>query len=202
MSIFLKIAQEEGICVEYSVKFYRTEPEKLKKVVDTIERGTAKVIVAFVSFVEMGLLIDQLSIRNITGFQMIGVESWITTKNYINPNSFNSMGGSLGFAVRKRNIEGFEDYVRKAFWDTAFPCLKGEGNSTQYALICSRYEDIFALKNYTEDVPEQRYASNVYKAVYSVAHSLHKLLECKEPEGCEKSLTIQPHEVKDKNTDE
>ncbi len=27
------IAQEEGICVEYSVKFYRTETEKLQKVV-------------------------------------------------------------------------------------------------------------------------------------------------------------------------
>ncbi|XP_051727375.1 extracellular calcium-sensing receptor-like [Ctenopharyngodon idella] len=195
MAIFVKIAQEEGICVEYSVKFYRTEPEKLKKVVDTIERGTAKVIVAFVSFVEMGLLIDQLSIQNITGFQMIGVESWITTKNYITPNSFHSLGGSLGFAVRKINIEGFADYVRKAFWDTAFPCLQGERNSSRYVLSCSRYEDIFALKNYTEDVSEQRYASNVYKAVYAVAHSLHRLLKCKEQEGCEKSLTIQPHEV-------
>ncbi|ROL42280.1 Extracellular calcium-sensing receptor [Anabarilius grahami] len=46
MAIFLKTAQEEGICVEYSVKFYRTEPEKLKQVVDTIERGTAKVVEA------------------------------------------------------------------------------------------------------------------------------------------------------------
>ncbi len=39
MAVFLKIAQEEGICIEYSVKFYRTETEKLKKVVDTIKKG-------------------------------------------------------------------------------------------------------------------------------------------------------------------
>ncbi|RXN33010.1 extracellular calcium-sensing receptor-like protein [Labeo rohita] len=195
MAVFLKIAQEEGICIEYSVKFYRTETEKLKKVVDTIKKGTAKVIVAFVSFVEMGLLIDQLSIHNIAGFQIIGVESWITTKNYITPNSFHSLGGSLGFAVRKINIEGFTDYVIKEFWDTIFPCSQSVGNSSQYALNCSRYEDLFALKNYNEDVPEQRYASNVYKAVYAVAHSLHSLLKCKEQEGCEKRLTIQPQEV-------
>ncbi|KAL1256551.1 hypothetical protein QQF64_012096 [Cirrhinus molitorella] len=195
MSVFLKIAQDEGICIEYSVKFYRTEPEKLKKVVDTIKKGTAKVIVAFVSFVEMGLLIDQLSIQNIAGFQIIGVESWITTKNYITPNSFHSLGGSLGFAVRKNNIKGFTDYVIKEFWDTTFPCSQSEGNSSQYASNCSRYEDLLALKNYNEDVPEQRYASNVYKAVYAVAHSLHSLLKCKEQEGCEKSLTIQPQEV-------
>ncbi|KTG07246.1 hypothetical protein cypCar_00035550 [Cyprinus carpio] len=46
MAVFLKIAQEEGICVEYSVKFYRTETEKLKKVVDTIKKGTAKMVEA------------------------------------------------------------------------------------------------------------------------------------------------------------
>ncbi|XP_073706973.1 extracellular calcium-sensing receptor-like [Garra rufa] len=195
MAVFLKIAQEVGICIEYSVKFYRTEPEKLKKVVDTIKKGTAKVIVAFVSFVEMGILIDQLSIQNIAGFQIIGVESWITTKNYITPNSFHSLGGSLGFAVRKINIEGFTDYVIKEFWDTTFPCSQTEGNYSQYASNCSRYEDLLELKNYNEDVPEQRYASNVYKAVYAVAHSLHSLLKCKEQEGCEKSLTIQPQEV-------
>ncbi|XP_043072531.1 extracellular calcium-sensing receptor-like [Puntigrus tetrazona] len=195
MSIFLNTAQKEGICVEYSVKFYRTEPEKLKKVIETIKRSTAKVIVAFVSLVEMGLLIEQLSIQNITGFQLVGGEGWITAKSLITPNSFLVMGGSLGFAFRKINIEGFADYVLKSFWETAFPCSKTEGNSSQLAFICSRYQDLLTLKGYNEDVPEQRYASNVYKAVYAVAHSLHRLLNCKEQAGCEKILTIQPIQV-------
>ncbi|XP_026140978.1 extracellular calcium-sensing receptor-like [Carassius auratus] len=195
MAVFLKIAQEEGICVEYSVKFYRTETEKLKKVVDTIKKGTAKVIVAFVSFVEMGLLIDQLSIQKIAGFQMIGVESWITTTNYITPNSFHSLGGSLGFAVRKINIEGFADYLLKEFWDTAFPCSQSEGNFSQYALSCSRYEELLALKKNNENVPELRYEYNVYKAVYAAAHALHSLMKCKEKKGCEKNLTIQPWQM-------
>ncbi|NP_001103759.1 olfactory receptor CG2 [Danio rerio] len=195
MAIFQKIAQEEGICVEYSVKFYRTESDKLKKVVNEIKKGTAKVIVAFVSFVEMGLLIDQLSIQNITGFQLIGVESWITTKNYFTPNSFSSLRGSLGFAVRKINIEGFIDYVIKAFWDTAFPCTKTEGNSSQYSISCTRSEDLLELKNYTEDVLEQRYASNVYKAVYAVAHSLHSLLGCENQGLCDKNKPIRPQQM-------
>nr|AAW38963.1 putative pheromone receptor CPpr14 [Cyprinidae sp. EA-2004] len=195
MAIFLNTAQKEGICVEYSVKFYRTEPEKLKKVVETIKKSTAKVIVAFVSLVEMGLLIDQLSIQNITGFQVIGGEGWITTKSLINSKSFHVLGGSLGFAFRKIIIEGFADYVIKTFWERDFPCLTNEGNYSQYALTCSSYQDLFTLKHYNEDIPEQRYASNVYKAVYAVAHSLHNLLKCKENEGCEKSLTMQPQQV-------
>nr|AAC64075.1 putative odorant receptor [Carassius auratus] len=195
MAIFLKTVQEEGICVEYSVKFYRTETEKLKKVVDTIKKGTAKVIVAFISFVEMGLLIEQLSIQNITGFQMIGVEPWITANTYFTPKSLHAMEGSLGFAMKKINIEGFAEYAMKPFWDTAFPCSKSEGNYSKYALSCSRYEELLALKNYNEDVTEHRYSSNVYKAVYAVAHSLHSLLKCIKQEGCEKGLPIQPQQV-------
>ncbi|XP_048027261.1 extracellular calcium-sensing receptor-like [Megalobrama amblycephala] len=195
MAIFLKTAQEEGICVEYSVKFYRTEPEKLQKVVDTMKRSTTKVVVAFLSRVEMVNLLEQLSIQNITGLQVIGVEAWTTAKSLITPNSFHVLGGSLGFAVRKINTEGFSDYVIKTFWDTAFPCSQTEGNSPQDNLNCSRYKDLLVLKNYNEDVSEQRYASNVYKAVYAVAHSLHSLLKCNEHEGCEKSLKIQPQQV-------
>ncbi|XP_077050180.1 extracellular calcium-sensing receptor-like [Siphateles boraxobius] len=195
MAIFLKTAQEVGICVEYSVKFYRTEPEKIQKVVDTMKRSTTKVVVAFLSRVEMVNLLEQLSIQNITGLQVVGVEAWTTAKSLITPNSFRVLGGSLGFAVRKINTEGFSDYVIKAFWDTAFPCSQTGGNSPQDNLNCSRYQDLLALKNYNEDLPEQRYASNVYKAVYAVAHSLHNLLKCKEQEGCEKNLTIQPQQV-------
>ncbi|XP_057204200.1 extracellular calcium-sensing receptor-like [Triplophysa rosa] len=195
MAIFLNTAQEEGICIEYSVKFYRTEHEKLQKVVNVIKQSTTKVIIAFLSRVEMVNLLEQLSIQNITGLQMIGVEAWITAKSLITPNSFNVLGGSLGFAVRKLDIEGFSDYVVKAFWDTAFPCSQEDGNSSQDALSCSRYQDLLVLKKYNEDVPEQRYASNVYKAVYAVAYALHSLLKCKEKEGCEKHLTIQPQQV-------
>ncbi|NP_001122034.1 olfactory receptor CG4 precursor [Danio rerio] len=195
MSIFQKIAQEEGICMEYSVKFYRTEQEKLQKVVETMKKGTAKVIVAFVSFLEMGLLIDQLSVQNITGLQMIGVKSWITSENYITPKSFHVLGGSLGFAMRKMYIEGFSDFALKTFWEKHFQCSQTKPNASNYASSCSRYNDLLMLKNYKEDVTEHRYSSNVYEAVYAVAYSLHSLLKCKERVKCEKGMTIQPQQV-------
>ncbi|KAI7802888.1 extracellular calcium-sensing receptor-like [Triplophysa rosa] len=195
MAIFLNAAHDEGICVEYSVKFYRTEPEKLHRVVNVIKHSTAKVIVVFISLIEMSLLTEQLSIQNISGLQMISGEGWITAKSLINPNSFRVLGGSLGFAFKKINIEGFSDYVIKAFWDTAFQCSQGDGNSSQDAFNCSRYQDLLVLKNYNEDVPEQRYTSKAYKSIYAVAYSLHKLLKCKVRYGCEKDLTIQPQQV-------
>ncbi|XP_073671774.1 extracellular calcium-sensing receptor-like isoform X1 [Paramisgurnus dabryanus] len=191
IATFLNTAQEEGISVEYSVKFYRTESEKLQKVVQTMKDGTAKVIVAFVSFLDMGLLIEQLSIQNITGLQMIGVFGWITVNNNINPNTFHVMRGSLNFAIRKINVQGFGDYATKSFWETDFPCSPRD----QFELNCSRFQDLLELKTYNEDVSEHRYSSNVYKAVYAVAYALHSLLKCTGQEGCEKGLTIQPQQV-------
>ncbi|XP_021323509.2 extracellular calcium-sensing receptor isoform X2 [Danio rerio] len=197
MAIFLNTAHKEGICVEYSEKFYRTEPEKLKKVVDTIKKSTAKVIVAFISFLEMRLLVEQLSAENITGLQIVGVEGWTTSKSLITPKTLNVLRGSLGFAMRKIYIEGFAEYVLKPFWDTAFPCIPNQRNDSWVILNCSRYQDLLVLKNYIEDVPEHRFSINVYNAVYAVAHALHSLFKCKEQEGCEKDLLTQPQQVVD-----
>ncbi|XP_036441548.1 extracellular calcium-sensing receptor-like [Colossoma macropomum] len=195
MAIFLEAAKEEGICVEYSEKFDRSEPAKLMKVVDTIKKGTAKVVIIFVAHIEMNILIEQLILKNVTGFQMIGVEGWITAVNLITPTSYSILGGSLGFDVGKSNIIGFSDYVVKEFWETALPCLVTTGNVSQAENNCSRYQDLFPFKNYNDDISELRYANNIYNGVYAVAHSLHSLLKCMEKQGCEKDQTIQPWQV-------
>ncbi|RXN03172.1 extracellular calcium-sensing receptor-like protein [Labeo rohita] len=64
-----------------------------------------------------------------------------------------------------------------------------------YLVLEERRNGRDALKVNNEDVPEQRYAGNVYKSVYAVAHSLHSLLKCKEKKSCETDLKIQPQQV-------
>uniref|UniRef100_A0A8B9GQJ0 Olfactory receptor C family, g6 n=1 Tax=Astyanax mexicanus TaxID=7994 RepID=A0A8B9GQJ0_ASTMX len=195
MAIFLEAAKEEGICVEYSEKFDRSEPAKLTKVVDVIQKGTARVIIMFVAHIEMNILVEQLILKNITGLQMIGVEVWITAVNLVTPTSYNVLGGSLGFDVGKANIIGFADYVLKEFWETALPCVLTEGNASQIENNCIQYMDLIPFINYNEDISELRYVNNIYSGVYAVAHSLHSLLRCKEKQGCEKKQTIQPWQV-------
>ncbi|XP_026783478.3 extracellular calcium-sensing receptor-like [Pangasianodon hypophthalmus] len=195
MAIFLNAAKEEGICVEYSEKFDRSDPAKLMKVVDVIKKGTAKVIIVFLGHVEMNVLVEELILRNVTGYQLIGVEAWITAVNLVTPTSYNVLIGSMGFDVGKLNIGGFADYVIREFWQTDFPCLNTEGNISQTEYNCSRYEEIIPFKNYNEDISELRYANNIYSAIYAVAHSLHSLLRCTEIKNCEKGKTIQSWQV-------
>ncbi|XP_053356944.1 extracellular calcium-sensing receptor-like [Clarias gariepinus] len=195
MAIFLNAAKEEGICVEYSEKFDRSDSEKVWKVVNIIRRSTAKVIIIFLTQVDMNILTDHLILKNVTGYQMIGVEGWITAVNLVTPASYNILAGSIGLDVGKMNIDGFADYVIKEFWQTAFPCLNTIGNISQTADNCKKYKNITAFENYNADITELRYANNIYNAVYAVAHSLHSLLRCTENQSCEKKKLIQPWQV-------
>ncbi|KAK2912414.1 hypothetical protein Q8A73_006527 [Channa argus] len=193
MAIFLAAAQEEGVCVEYREKFHRAEPEKLLKVVEVIQKSTARVIVAFMAHVEMNNLLEQLTLQNITGRQFIGVEAWITADSLVTPASFNVLGGSLGFAVQKANISGLEEFLIKDFWETDFKC--NETNNMADAANCKENHDLTELKDYDDDVAELRYSSNIYKAIYAVANSLHRILKCSHSQGCDKTVKALPLQV-------
>ncbi|KAF7653746.1 hypothetical protein LDENG_00078680 [Lucifuga dentata] len=190
MAIFLAAALEEGVCVEYIEKFHRTETEKLMKVVEVIRKSTARVIVGFLAHVEMNNLLEQLSLHNITGLQFVGVEAWITADSLVTPTSFSILGGSLGFAVQKANISGLDNFLIKDFWEKEFQCTDREsGTGTGH---CKENLDLIELKNYNHDVSELRYSTNIYKAIYAVAHSLHSILKCSNSQGCDKTVKVMP----------
>uniref|UniRef100_A0A3B4VS28 Olfactory receptor C family, g5 n=2 Tax=Seriola dumerili TaxID=41447 RepID=A0A3B4VS28_SERDU len=195
MAIFLAAAQEEGVCVEYTEKFHRAEPEKLMKVVEVIRKSTARVIVGFLAHVEMNNLLEQLSLHNITGRQFIGVEAWITADSLVTPTSFSVLGGSLGFAVQKANISGLNDFLIKDFWERDFKCNEANRDSMTETAPCKENQNVIELKDYNDDVTELRYSSNIYKAIYAVAYSLHSILKCSYSQGCDKMVEVTPRQV-------
>uniref|UniRef100_A0A8C9TWW5 G-protein coupled receptors family 3 profile domain-containing protein n=1 Tax=Scleropages formosus TaxID=113540 RepID=A0A8C9TWW5_SCLFO len=195
MATFVEAANQEGICIEYSVKFHRTEPEKLLKVIDTIERGTAKVVVAFLTVLEMYYFLEQLTLQNITGFQMVGTEAWITGSHLATPSSYRILGGSIGFAVTGAKIS--DNAFLKDFWETAFQCSLSKEDNSRYTKPCTGSESLTELKNQYTDTSEIRITNNVYKSVHATAYSLHNQLECTPHKGCAKNLNIEPWQVLD-----
>ncbi|XP_015225724.1 PREDICTED: extracellular calcium-sensing receptor-like [Cyprinodon variegatus] len=193
MAIFLSAAEEEGVCVEYTEKFDRAEPKKLLKVVEVIKKSTARVIVAFLAHVEMNNLLEQLSLHNITGRQFIGVEAWITADSLVTPTSYRVLGGALGFAVQKANISGLEEFLVRGFWETGFPC--NQKNNKASLTKCKENKDIMELRDNEDDVMELRYSTNIYKAIYALAYSLHSILNCSIGQACKKKVEVKPWEV-------
>uniref|UniRef100_A0A8C2WGG9 Olfactory receptor C family, g12 n=1 Tax=Cyclopterus lumpus TaxID=8103 RepID=A0A8C2WGG9_CYCLU len=195
MAIFLAAAQEEGVCVEYTEKFHRAEPEKLMKVVEVIRKSTARVIVGFLAHVEMNNLLKKLTLHNITGLQFIGVEAWITANSLVTPTSFRVLGGALGFAVQKANISGLGDFLIKDFWDTHFKCKETNRDTKAETAPCKANQDLMELNENDDDVAELRYSNNIYRAIYAVAHSLHSILKCSETQGCDRTIKVTPLQV-------
>uniref|UniRef100_A0A7N8YRJ7 Extracellular calcium-sensing receptor-like n=1 Tax=Mastacembelus armatus TaxID=205130 RepID=A0A7N8YRJ7_9TELE len=178
MATFTETAQQLGICLEYSVSFFRTDPpDKIRKIIDIIKASTSKVIVAFLSHMDMDVLIHELSKHNLTGYQWVGSESWI----------FDSQ--------TPLNSSGHEIFTE--LWETLFTCkFKETESSTGNERECTGHEDLTGVQNGFTDMSLMPIFNNVYKAVYAVAHALHSILGCNKTcqyKGQLDPLTILQH---------
>ncbi|XP_017570932.2 extracellular calcium-sensing receptor-like [Pygocentrus nattereri] len=204
MASFLKAAQEEGICVEYSESYYRTEPRsKLERVANVIRRSTARVIVAFLHSGDMKFLLEELERQPPPPLQWIGSETWIIDPEFLR---FNMCAGAIGFGVPRSVIPGLREFLLDLspaqalkspllteFWESSFSCsLKG---SSEGARECDGSEDIRALQNPYTDTSQLRVTNLVYKATYAIAHAIHGVI-CNDTQ-CDKSAKFTPWQILD-----
>ncbi|XP_036441276.1 extracellular calcium-sensing receptor-like [Colossoma macropomum] len=204
MASFLEAAQKEGICVEYSEAFYRTDSRsKLERVANVIRRSTARVIVAFVNSGEMRFLLEELARQPPPPLQWIGSETWITEPEFLR---FNMCAGAIGFGVPRSVIPGLREFLLdlspahalkshllREFWESSFSCsLKG---SSKGARECDGSEDIRALQNPYTDTSQLRFTIMAYKATYAIAHAIHGVI-CNDTQ-CDKSAKFTPWQILD-----
>ncbi|XP_058607054.1 extracellular calcium-sensing receptor-like [Onychostoma macrolepis] len=207
MASFLKAAEQEGICVEYSEAYYRTQPRsKLKRVADVIRKSTARVIVAFMGAGDIKFLLEELSLQPPPPMQWIGSEAWVTDPQMMR---FNFCIGAVGFAIPRSVIPGFRNFLLDLspeqalkfpllteFWESSFSCsLKRQTGSSTGMPACDGTEDLRALQNPYTDTSQLRITNMVYKATYAIAHALHSII-CNENQ-CDKNIKVEPRRVFD-----
>ncbi|XP_058846478.1 extracellular calcium-sensing receptor-like [Acipenser ruthenus] len=211
MATFAQEAQKQGVCIEYSEVIYRTYPrEKFIKTVDVIKKSSSRVIVAFTADIDLEILVNELLLQNVTGFQWVGTEAWISAESHKRDASYRVIGGAIGFATSNAEItglKGFLQHVRPSytpgntglnkFWETVFSCTL----PTQEKTInpCTGSESFSEINNQYTDVSELRITNNVYKAMYAIAHSIHNLITCKNgpfaDTTCTNHMKIEPWQV-------
>ncbi|XP_026087075.1 extracellular calcium-sensing receptor-like isoform X1 [Carassius auratus] len=207
MASFLKAAEQEGICVEYSEAYYRTQPRsKLKRVADVIRKSSARVIVAFVAAGDMRFILEELSQQPPPPLQWIGSEAWVTDPQMLR---FNLCIGAVGFAIPRSVIPGFRNFLldlspKQAlkfpllteFWESSFSCrLKRQTGSSADMPACDGTEELRALQNPYTDTSQLRVTNMVYKATYAIAHALHGII-CNKKQ-CDKNIKVEPRQVFD-----
>uniref|UniRef100_W5LLH5 G-protein coupled receptors family 3 profile domain-containing protein n=1 Tax=Astyanax mexicanus TaxID=7994 RepID=W5LLH5_ASTMX len=205
MASFLKAAQEEGICVEYSEAYYRTQPRsKLERVANVIRRSTARVIVAFLAAGDMRILLEELVRNPPPPLQWIGSETWISHPEFLR---FNMCSGAVGFGVPRSVIPGLREFLLELtpaqalkspwfteFWERSFSCsLKKQTGSSVGARECDGSEDIRALQNPYTDTSQLRITNMVYKATYAIAHAIHGAI-CNDTQ-CDRTIKLSPLQI-------
>ncbi|XP_056297924.1 extracellular calcium-sensing receptor-like [Pseudoliparis swirei] len=197
MASFLNAAHKEGICVEYSESFYRTNPRsRIQRVADIIRRSTAMVIVAFTTSGDFRILLEELSLKPSPPRQWIGSEAWVTDPAMLR---FSFCAGAVGFGIEQSVIPGLRDFlldlspskvaaspVLTEFWEDAFNCRFAPppaGWVEAAGEVCTGQEDLESVGTELLDVSDLRPEYNIYKAVYALAHALDDMLQCEPGRG-------------------
>ncbi|XP_017564436.1 extracellular calcium-sensing receptor-like [Pygocentrus nattereri] len=202
MNTFITAAKEEGVCIEFSEAFFRTDPrENILRILEIIKSSSSKVIVAFVSYSDMEVLLKEMALQNITGLQWIGSESWISDMNIATTEWQHILRGSMGFAIPKAKIHGLGEFLTKLnsssevelykeLWETIFDCKLATEENAGMKEICKGNENLNEVQNQYTDVSELQIANSVYKAVYAVAYALDKTYNCSKRESGQESVTV------------
>lgn len=214
MAGFLEFAEKEGICTEYSVAIYRTDSrQKFLNVVDIIKTSTSKVIVAFADGNDLDILIKELYYQNVTGFQWVGSEGWITYSHLSNAKNYAVVGGAVGLAVPNANIPGLKEFIASRrpsikpgntglveLWESVFDCTLSP-QSQKPEKSCTGNESLENIHTSFTDVSDASLLNNIYKAVYAVAYAVERLLGCHDGKGpftngtCADVRSIKPWQV-------
>ncbi|XP_034723368.1 extracellular calcium-sensing receptor-like [Etheostoma cragini] len=207
MASFLNAARKEGICVEYSESFHRTNPRsRIQRVADVIRRSTAMVVVAFVALGDIKILLEELSLKPSPPRQWIGSEAWVTDPELLR---YSFCAGAIGFGIERSVVPGLRDFlldlspskvtaspVLTEFWEDAFNCRLGK-SAAKDERVCDGTEDIKTLQSPYTDTSQLRITNMVYKAVYAIAHAIHKEM-CQETISttqCDTLTRIESNEV-------
>ncbi|XP_060778998.1 extracellular calcium-sensing receptor-like [Neoarius graeffei] len=194
MATFSKIAAQLGICLEYSLPFFRTySQEKVLRIIEQIKSSTSRVIVGFVTPWDLEILLHVLSEHNITGFQWVGSEAWIADLKAATLDKDNILQGAIGLAIPKTTVTGLKDFILdikplkvvgkaifRKFWEALFTCTHTVHNNSENIPVCTGEEEVSEIANTFTDMSLMPIFSNVYKGVYAVAHALHDFLGCKQ----------------------
>ncbi|XP_029301842.1 extracellular calcium-sensing receptor-like [Cottoperca gobio] len=208
MATFTETAQQLGICLEYSVSFFRTDPpDKIQKIINIIKASTSKVIVAFLSHMDMDVILHRLSHDNLTGYQWVGTEGWIFDFHTAAMDRHHILDGAIGLSIPKANVSGMREFMLnvrplnsssnemfREFWETLFSCkFKQSKSSAVNQRECTGHEDLTGGQNSFTDMSLMPIFNNVYKGVYAVAHALHNILSCNKT--CNNKVQLDPFTI-------
>ncbi len=222
IDLFTTAVTHLGLCVAYRVIIPKLPTQQqLQDIVRTIRDSTARVLVVFAIEEDIKPVVDEIVRQNVTGKQWVASEAWVTSTLISTRENYPSLSGTIGFAIRRAEIPGFKHFLEsiqplaepynafaREFWETQFQCSVNTRLPTpstidpvHYSHICTGMERVQDTHSIYNDISELRVTYNMHKAIYTVAHALHNLLQCQREnvsaltQQCPDIHNLQPWQV-------
>uniref|UniRef100_A0A3Q3MMT8 Olfactory receptor C family, n1 n=1 Tax=Mastacembelus armatus TaxID=205130 RepID=A0A3Q3MMT8_9TELE len=160
---FTEEVRKFGVCIAFVEKVLRTYTmDKILNVVEMIKKSTVKVILGFAAEGDFYPLMKEVVKQNITGIQWIASEAWITASRISTPETYQSFGGALGFALQRMAIPNLKPFLA--------------GISPYKDPSAAFVRDFWEIMVGCRPVLPGEYIDA--EAVYAIAHALHQLVFC------------------------
>ncbi|KAG9273403.1 extracellular calcium-sensing receptor-like [Astyanax mexicanus] len=193
VQLLLQELKDSGVCVEYIEVIPKSFAEiRIRRIVERIQSSSAMVVVSFAISPDMEVLLKEVVRQNVTDRQWIATEAWSTSSQH-SALSANCLAGTLGFALRRVDIQGLGFYLTQlspdpqhlndplvqSVWEELFGCRFGEETqSGPPRPMCTGLEKVEEQGEVYSDINY-----NVYKAVYAIANAIHDMLACQPGKG-------------------
>ncbi|XP_053479663.1 extracellular calcium-sensing receptor-like [Ictalurus furcatus] len=191
VQLLLKELKGSGVCVDYHEVIPKSHaPSRIQRIVERIQSSKAQVVVTFAIGPDTEVLLREVVRMNATDRQWIATEAWSTSTHYSAWSGI-SLAGTLGFALRRVDIQGLGSYLTQlspeehlmeplvqSVWEDVFGCRFGEQiQSGPPRPLCTGLEKVKHGEAYFDVM------YNVYKAVYAIANAIQDMLACQPGKG-------------------
>ncbi|KAM3617349.1 uncharacterized protein V6R79_005200 [Siganus canaliculatus] len=194
-------APHVGICIAYQGTIPSFRPDRvqeMKHIVQSILKTNVNTIVVFASKTFLLNIFPFFIEQNVTDKVWIGTEDWSSSSIVSGIPGVHTIGTVIGISIKYAAISGFEEFERKVFeaamqendLEKEVSASESTGNDS-----CVQDTDLYTMarRDYPLDEYDITSSFNVYKAVYAVAHALHRALGCDSGE-CQKRR-VEPWEL-------
>ncbi|RXN03275.1 extracellular calcium-sensing receptor-like protein [Labeo rohita] len=214
--LLLKELEGTGVCVDYVEVIPKSHSHsRIRRIVERIQSSTAHVVVTFAIGPDLEVVFKEMEVQNVTNRQWIATEAWSTSIQYSVPASIPLLAGTIGFALRRADIQGLGAFLAqlspvkqpneafvKDVWEEIFGCsLAQDWQPSSKTPKCTGSENVEKHGRIYTDVSQLRVTYNVYKAVYAIANAIHNMMTCQPGRGlfedgeCPDVTRIKPRQL-------